>query len=322
MAALFSHRFVFWAPVRARGRRGRRVGGPKRPHRLPHPPRTPRRPRGGAIQTLTLPLVPTKSPQTCPGTLHLANFAMKWRSAPGPGPPGSPAQCMPPAPRRTCGAAAPPGWFMGPCGRRRPRRVLLLPGRAAGARTMPPPLPPLPPLPPPPAPLRPGGRGRWGRAGGGAQSSPPPPARTGRRRRCRRRAAPRGAAVAPRRPARPRAGRAARPASSGPRPPHRRPPRRTQSRPAPGHAAAAGPPAPGPRRTRPPNFPAPRPALHAPPGPAPQRPSALPPLLQPLRKVIFTLGKKFGEPPVSGTQGVNGNSSTPTTHPQKVRLIF
>lgn len=159
----------------------------------------PRGAHGGLSRPPTLTFAPTKSPQTYPGTLHFANLAMKWRSAPGPGPPVSPAQCMPPAPSRTCGAAAPPGWFMGPCGRRRPRRVLLLPGRAAGARTMPPPLPlppPPPPLPPPPAPLRPG------RGGGGARGAPggapgprphprPAPAAAAAA------AAPRGAATAP-----------------------------------------------------------------------------------------------------------------------------
>lgn len=143
---------------------------------------------------------------------------------------------------------------------------------------------PPPPLPPPSRPPR------------GRRCPPPPCPPPGRPRRAAREL--RASASAPpasaphTKPAGPRARRCRRPASPGSA--AHPPPKLSRAAPCPSRAPGARPPA----------------------------PFCPPPLLQPLRKVIFTLGKKFGEPPVSGTQGVNGNSSTPTTHPQKVRLIF
>lgn len=40
------------------------------------------------------------------------------------------------------------------------------------------------------------------------------------------------------------------------------------------------------------------------------------------RKSHLHIGKKFGEPPLSGTQGVNENSSGTPTHPPKNQIDF
>lgn len=250
---------------------------------------------------------------------------MKWRSAPGPGPPGSPARCMPPAPvvpaeppRRPAGSwvRAEGGGPGASCSsragllvraqcqcrrryRRRCRRSLLRPPRSGR-----------------------GGGGAGGARGGRPALAPtpgphqPPPPR-------RRPTAPRGAAAAaPRRPARPLAGLAARPASSRPRPrpPRRRPPRRTQSRLPPG--------SPLPPACQPLGRAAPAPqsflrrALSSPrsPRPLPGALLASPPLPSPSERSFSRSEKKFGEPPPGGTQGVNGNSSAPP--PPKIRLAF
>lgn len=260
--------FLGFGPSRGpRGAPG--AGSPVSPGRRPRAARAPQRPRGAA----PAPRPPGPAPEPPAG-------ARARQTAGLPRPPPRPRS------RVTCGAAAPPGWLIGPCGRRRPRRVLLLPGRAAPRaqcrchhcrrrlrrrRSL----------------LRPPRAGRGAGAGGAGGGTAAGTADRPAGPRPPRRAAPRTAPAGLR-------------AAAGPQPLlglRRRPPRRPapHTKP-PGPRAAAGPP----------NFPAPAPCAG--------------------HLLAWDGGggtEKFWGAASVGTEGVNGNASPlPRTPPPQIRLNF